>query len=135
MKLFAWADNSDWDKAEARQEFDNIYWILTNLCAITNLEIEEGATIYYVAPTFNATITTNWEGTSAPYTQTITVQGIKASDTPVVGPIYSNDLQTALLQQAAWTKISKIVTDVNKIIVICFEEKPDIDIPIQIKVV
>jgi hypothetical protein len=80
-----------------------------------------------------ATITTNWNNDVAPYTQDIIVGGITADDVPVISPIYSLDLATALLEKKAWNLISKIETAEDKITVTCFEEKPVTAINIQIK--
>lgn len=80
-----------------------------------------------------ATITTTWSGTSAPYTQTVSVAGITASDTPIICPVYSVDNATAVVQKEAWNLIGKIVTNNGSITVTCFGDKPVTAIPIQIK--
>jgi len=84
---------------------------------------------------YTATLTTTWGGTSAPYTQNITVVGITSSDTPIISPVYSTDNATAILQKEAWNMIGKATTSTNTITFTCFEEKPVTSIPIQIKVV
>ena len=83
--------------------------------------------------TKTATITTTWTGASAPYTQTISIAGITANDKPIISPVYSTTLATALLQKEAWNMISKIETGASALYVTCFEEKPTVAIPIQIK--
>lgn len=75
-----------------------------------------------------ATITTTWVGSTAPYTQDITLTGITASDTPIIDIV-----PTTQEQIDEWSKISKITTGTNKITVTCFEDKPTVFIPIQIK--
>lgn len=80
-----------------------------------------------------STITTSWTGTSAPFTQTIAISGITSSDKPVISPVFSTTLATAILQKEAWNQISKIETGLNSITVTCFEDKPVTAIPIQIK--
>lgn len=80
-----------------------------------------------------ATITTTWTGSSAPYTQDITVAGVTANDEPVISPVYSAVNATAILEKIAWNCVGKIVTGANKITVTCFEDKPITAIPIQIK--
>lgn len=80
-----------------------------------------------------ATITTTWAGSVAPYTQTITIAGVLASEEPVISPVYSTTLATALLQKEAWNQIGKINTGAGVITVTCFEDKPVTAIPIQIK--
>lgn len=82
-----------------------------------------------------ATIPLSWLGSSAPYTQTISVNGITSADTPIVDVILSSSTSTALSQLEAWGCISKITTGTNQITVTCLENKPNISIPIQLKVV
>lgn len=82
-----------------------------------------------------ATITTTWSGTEAPYIQEITISGIRDDHKPIIGPIYDDDVETAIAQQEAWSLIDKIVTDTNKIICYCFTDKPEVAIDIQLWVV
>ena len=84
--------------------------------------------------TWTATITTTWSG-SGPYTQSVTVSGILASDMPHITPVYSSDDATALAQKEAWACVSKAVTAANSITFACFEDKPSTAIPIQIEVI
>lgn len=79
------------------------------------------------------TITTTWTGAAAPYTQTISIAGIVATDRPIISPVYSTTLATAIQQKEAWNMVSKIETGASALYVTCFEEKPTIAIPIQIK--
>ena len=83
--------------------------------------------------TWTATIATTWAG-SGPYTQSVTVSGILASDMPHIMPVYSSDNATALAQKEAWACMSKAVTAANSITFSCFEDKPTTAIPIQIEV-
>lgn len=80
-----------------------------------------------------AMIGTLWEGASPPYTQTIAVNGIDIGHSPVISPLYSPTLATAMAQKEAWNMVSKIETGANALYVTCFEEKPTVAIPIQIK--
>lgn len=82
-----------------------------------------------------ATISTTWTGSTAPYTQTVTVSGILATDTPHIMPVYSSTQATALAQKEAWAKVSKADAAAGSITFTCFEEKPTVDIPIQIEVI
>ena len=84
--------------------------------------------------TWTATITTTWSG-SGPYTQSVTVSGILASDMPHITPVYSSDNATALAQKEAWACVSNAVTAANAITFACFEDKPTAEIPIQIEVI
>lgn len=88
-----------------------------------------------VTTTYSATISTTWTGSSAPYTQTVTVTGITSNDTPIVDVVLSTTTSTALNQLEAWGCVSKITTNTNQITVTCLEDKPTTAIPIQLKVV
>ena len=84
---------------------------------------------------YTATLTATWSGSAAPYTQTVAVPGVLASDVPHVTPVYSTTLATALLQREAWSKVSKAEAAADSITFTCFEEKPTAAIPIQIEVI
>jgi len=84
---------------------------------------------------YEATVGSTWEGVSAPFTQSIAIDGIKATDNPIVFPKYSPDSITALLEYDTWQKISNITTSDNIITVYCFEEAPTTQLNIQLKVV
>lgn len=79
-----------------------------------------------------ATITTTWVGTTAPYTQDITINGFTTDSTPIINPLYSETNATAILQKEAWNMIGKITASTDKITVVCFEEKPAIELTIQL---
>ena len=83
---------------------------------------------------YAATISTNWTGDSAPYTQDVVITGILASDVPHITPVCSDDTNTALDQKEAWVMVSRAVTDADKITFTCLEEKPTVEIPIQVEV-
>lgn len=84
---------------------------------------------------FTATLTTNdWVGSEAPYTQTIGIQGILASDIPHIYPVYSDTLETAIEQKEAWMMVNRAKTAAGLITFYCFEDKPTTAVPIQIEV-
>lgn len=83
--------------------------------------------------TFTATVGTGWTG-SGPYTQTVTVAGVLASDMPHVVPVYDADNTTAQAQREAWGCVSRGVAAAGGIQFTCFEDKPGAEIPIQIEV-
>ena len=76
-----------------------------------------------------------FEGKTAPYTQKISLSGVKGTDNPLVGVVYSNNTATALDQQDSWSSVSRIETGDGYIIVSCYEDKPTVNIPIQVKIV
>lgn len=85
--------------------------------------------------TYTATISTSWSGSSAPYIQTVTVNGILSTDNPIVDVVLSSTLETAKGQEKAWACVSRIVTSANTLTVYCNTKKPTTAIPIQLKVV
>ena len=77
---------------------------------------------------------TNWQGSSAPYTETLSMALVLATDMPHITPVYSTTLATALAQQEAWAMVSYAETTAGNIKFTCLEDKPTVDIPIQIEV-
>lgn len=91
---------------------------------------ETGSVVYY------ATITTTWQlDDVAPYMQRIDIAGITETDVPIVDVMLDADATTALAQLEAWSCVSQITTGDGYIIITSLEEKPSIEIPIQLKVV
>nr|DAL39416.1 MAG TPA_asm: hyaluronase tail fiber protein [Caudoviricetes sp.] len=84
--------------------------------------------------TFTATLGTAWTG-SGPYTQTVAVAGILATDMPHIVPVYSSDNATAIAQKEAWSCVSKAEAAASGIKFTCFEDKPGAAVPLQIGVV
>lgn len=82
--------------------------------------------------TYSASITTSWSGSTAPFTQNISVSGIKSSDNPIVDAIFTT-LNFSTLEPE-WGKIFKITTN-NNLITVYAKEKTTASIPIQLKVV
>lgn len=83
---------------------------------------------------YQATIGTTWSGSAAPYTQTIAVSGILATDTPIVDVnlssiSYSN--KDSVIE--AYSKVYRITTANNSITVYA-DDKTETAIPIQLKV-
>lgn len=83
--------------------------------------------------TFTATVGTGWTG-SGPYTQTVTVAGVLATDMPHVVPLYDADNTTAQAQREAWGCVSRGDAAAGGIQFTCFGDKPETAIPIQIEV-
>lgn len=84
--------------------------------------------------TYTATLGTDWTG-SGPYTQTVAVAGILASDMPHIMPIYDAANATAIAQKEAWSCVSKAEAAAGGINFTCFEDKPGAAVPLQIEVV
>ena len=81
---------------------------------------------------YTATIGTAWSGSAAPYTQTITVNGILATDEPIVDLITTTNNYEKELEE--YGKIFKITTSANKITVYA-TEKTTASISCKLKVV
>lgn len=85
--------------------------------------------------TFTATISTSWNGSSAPYTQTIAVDGMLSTMVPISDVVLSSDKATAIAQKEAWCLVDDLVTANGSIILTCLEDKPTVQIPIQMIVI
>ncbi len=85
--------------------------------------------------TFNAIITASaFDGTTVPYTQRISVPGILPTDAPDVSPVISTIVSEGLKQREAFGCVTSIETGNGEIIVRCYEEKPVVDVGIQMRV-
>lgn len=75
-----------------------------------------------------------WEGESAPYKQTISVEGMLAKYRPHYGPVYSEGDETAIAEKEAWTLVDKMDTSDGSVTFTCFEDKPQISVNVQMEV-
>lgn len=82
---------------------------------------------------YTAVLGTSWTG-SGPYTQTVSLSGILASDMPHVTPVLYVDSYIAERAEN-WQKISMAEAVAGGIKFTCFEEKPTMELKIQIEVV
>ena len=76
----------------------------------------------------------NW-GTEFPYTQSVTVDGILASDTPIVDIDLSDESLDAVSVITAWGSIGRMKTENNTVVAYCYSDVPTIDIPVLLKVI
>lgn len=79
-------------------------------------------------------IASGWTGDAAPYTQTVQVEGITVDDSPDYWPVYSGTNDEMIAQKEAYAVIDRLTTADGSITVICFEEKPEVDITIGMEV-
>lgn len=84
---------------------------------------------------FTATIPVSGWSESAPYTNRVSIGGIIASDMPHITPVYSATQAIAISQREAWGFIGYGVAGANAITFTALEDKPAVDIPIQIEVI
>jgi len=90
------------------------------------------------AETTNITVSVpaaSWTGASAPYTQTVNVTGITATDTPILDVVVSSTVSTGLAEISAFGCISTAETGAGTITFSCYESKPTTDMTIAVKVV
>lgn len=80
----------------------------------THTASEVGAAITI---TYTATIGTNWSGVEAPYTQEIAVEGILATDNPIVDVVVPEAYDVATMALDEWSNIYKITTSDGKLTV------------------
>ena len=71
---------------------------------------------------------------AAPYTQTVAVEGILATDTPHYGVVYSSAAATALAEKEAFSLLDDLDTANGSVTFTCFEEKPEVNLTVQMEV-
>lgn len=76
----------------------------------------------------------NWNLENAPYTYTVSIPEILATDNPIVIPIFSNTLSTALTERDEFYKIDDAKTTDGNITFRCFSEVPSAFLNVIIKV-
>ena len=77
----------------------------------------------------------NWVGEEAPYTQEIVVNGVLSSDSPLVD-INLSDVSDYISVIENWALVGRVtVFKDNTIVGYCYEDKPEVDMPIVLKVV
>lgn len=74
-----------------------------------------------------------WIGESAPFTQTIEVEGILETDNPHYGVVLSGTQEQKLAQKEAFGYIDELKTADGIITFNCLEGKPDVDLTVQIE--
>nr|DAG33849.1 MAG TPA: hypothetical protein [Bacteriophage sp.] len=92
------------------------------------------AAINRLYDTKTATLTAGGWTSSTPYTQTVTVPGMKESDRPEIS--CTDDLTSKANKKARrkeWGKVDRIVTANGQITAYCNFEKPTLDLPLEIK--
>ena len=93
----------------------------------------DGLTTKAEVSNYTATITTTWtEGANSVYSQTISVQGIRSTDTPIIDVVLDSDPVAAQNQMDAWSYISRISTSNDSITVYAVGVAPTTAIPIQV---
>lgn len=82
----------------------------------------------------NVVLSANGWSAEAPYTQTVAVAGILATDRPHYGAVLSDDLETALAEKEAFAMVDELDTADGSVTFTCLEEKPAVALNIQMEV-
>ena len=82
----------------------------------------------------NLTIDSNWIGAMAPYTKSVSVEGLTVNDIVNLYPIWSNDLETRIAEKEEYSKISMIKSIDGGIELICDEEVPQTNLNVRLEV-
>ena len=72
-----------------------------------------------------------WSGNDSPYSQTLTVTGLLASDHPIVDLAMSGTYATDEARDEAWSLVYRAVPS-NGVLTVYAKEIPEVDLPVQI---
>lgn len=106
-------------------------------------ETADAATKSYVDAAFNnartiletTTLTVaGWTGSTAPYTQQVTVSALTGDKLAMVYPVYGSDVNANLALKEACEMVSFASRGDHKITFTCLEDKPTVAIPITVEV-
>jgi DNA mismatch repair ATPase MutL len=81
--------------------------------------------------TAEVTLPASGWSSAAPYTQTVAVEGILATDRPHYGVVYSHNWET---EKEAFSAVDELDTSDGSVTFTCYEEKPGADLTIQMEV-
>lgn len=102
-------------------------------------DTEIRTTLFSKASTANysATFLSNGWSATAPYSQTVSVQGILVTDVPIVDVDLSGveTSDTGIALKEAWNFIDRVTAENGTVTAYCYEEKPTVNVPIVLKVV
>ena len=76
----------------------------------------------------------SWAGDAAPYTQTVAVPGMLETDTPHYGIVYSSTAEEKAAQKDGFALVDDLDTAAGSVTFTCFEEKPAVDLTVQLEV-
>ena len=110
--------------------------ITGNLSVPAPSEVEHAVNKGYV-DTITVEITlpfSGWAGDTAPYAQTISVQGLTNGRRCMVHPAYGDDVDANLAMQQAAGCISYAKRDGQNVTFTCLEDKPEVDISVDVEV-
>lgn len=70
----------------------------------------------------------------APYTQTVTVEGITEDINPLLDVSISDNVDQGILEEISFSYITKAVTGQDSLTVYCYQKKPDVDLDLMLKI-
>lgn len=76
-----------------------------------------------------------WQGTTVPYSQTVSFTGMTSSVVPEIGVAISSVVETGLEQQKQWSYITRAESGTDTITFYCYKNKPTIELTAIVKVV
>ena len=94
-----------------------------------------GGEYYATRSSYSVSLTTTWAGASAPYTQTVSVAGILATDQPHISVVFSSNNTTAQAEEEAFAKIGKVESAAGSLTFTCFTDKPTIALTLTAEVI
>ena len=81
--------------------------------------------------TANVSLTASGWSSNAPYTKTVSLSGILATDRPHFGVVYTSNWEA---EKEAFALIDELDTADGSLTFTCYEEKPDVNLTIQLEV-
>lgn len=109
---------------------------ITNLAQPTNANDavnKEYVDEKYFSSTVTLTVS-KWAESVAPYTQTVSLDGILETDNPHYCVVYSGTTENKLAQKEAFSFVDELVTSNGSLTFTCLEEKPAVDLDVQLEV-
>lgn len=77
-------------------------------------------------------LSTGWSS-SAPYSQTLTIQGLTVDDYPIMDLVPDDNASTAATQITQYDYITKAITGANSLTVYCNTNCPSVNLPLILK--
>lgn len=110
---------------------DKFLCVVDGSWAVASIPDTEGA----VTASYTVTIpTSGWSGSSAPYTNAVTVSGITAADKPIIDIVHSSTYSSVAAEREGWAAIYKAVTAANRVTFYA-TDKPTVALNVQIMAV
>ena len=110
-----------------------------NLCVnkprINGTELAGDIELTGIVRNYTGTLSADGWSDTAPYIQSVGVNGIRSDMSPVVDIAVSDDIDTAKAEQAAWSCITKAVTGDGVITFYCYDTKPETAVNFKAKAV